>query len=291
MSTGTDTAIGLDVGGTRIRAARISADGQMYNRVIEPVIADRDGFTEQVLRLTAATRDKTTRAVGIGIPGRVAGTTGAIRSAGYLDIADLDLAQCVTQVTDLPCHLENDATMALMAEAHDASGLIAMMTIGTGVGGALLRDGRPFHGSDFAGQFGHLVVAEDGPPCNCGRRGCVETFCAGPALAALMAGAGFAKGTSVTDILTAAEGGDVAAKALLAKWVAPMHSAIQSLVAVIDPSQIFLGGGLGREMARALACVPNTNAWFDRPVCGARLGDDAGVIGAGLAGLIFGHQT
>lgn len=287
MQARAETAVGLDVGGTRIRAACITAIGQMHGRVIEPVSTDRDGFLAQVLSLIASVRGDTTRAVGIGIPGRVAGSTGAIHSAGYLDIAGLDLARRVTEATGLPCHLENDATMALMAEAHDSTGLVAMITIGTGVGGGLLRDGRPFHGSDFAGQFGHIVVAADGPLCNCGQRGCVETLCAGPALGALIERAGFAQGATASDILAASDGGSAAARQLVTDWAGPMRRALQTLVAVVDPAQIFLGGGLGREMARALAHVPGGGDWFDRPVAAARLGDDAGVIGAGLAGLAF----
>ncbi len=287
MPTGAETSVGLDVGGTRIRAARVSADGQSQDRVIEPVSSDRDGFTAQVLRLIATVREESSRAVGIGIPGRVSGTTGAIHSAGYLDIAGLDLARVVTEETGLPCHLENDATMALVAEAHDTSGLVAMITIGTGVGGALLQDGRPFCGSDFAGQFGHMVVASDGPLCNCGRRGCVETLCAGPALGALIAQAGFAKDTTAADILSAADSGDAAAIQIIADWVAPMERALQSLTAVVDPVRIILGGGLGVDMAQALARKSPPVSWFNRPITAARLGDAAGVIGAGLAALML----
>lgn len=283
----TDTSVGLDVGGTRIRAARIGVDGRMRGRVIEPVSPDRDGFLAQVLRLVSSVRDDTSRAIGIGIPGRVAGTNGAIHSAGYIDIAGLDLSHLVTEATQLTCHVENDATMALIAEAHDTSGLVAMITVGTGVGGALLRDGRPFCGSDFAGQFGHMVVASDGPLCKCGQRGCVETLCAGPALGALIAQAGFSKGTSASDILAIAAGGDVEAAQIVTDWAAPMQRALQSLVAVVDPARIILGGGLGADMARALAQGPDVGNWFDRPITAACFGDDAGVIGAGLAALLL----
>lgn len=287
MLTGTDTSVGLDVGGTRIRAARIGVDGRMRGRVIEAVSPDRDEFFAQVLRLVSSVRDDTSRAVGIGVPGRVAGTTGAIHSAGYLDIGGLDLSHLVMEATQLPCHLENDATMALIAEAHDTSGLVAMITVGTGIGGALLRDGRPFCGSNFAGQFGHMVVAPDGPLCNCGQRGCVETLCAGPALGVLIAQAGFPKGTSASDILAIAAGGNVAAAQIVTDWAIPMQRALQSLVAVVDPARIILGGGLGADMVQALARAPDVSDWFDRPLTAARLGDDAGVIGAGLAALLL----
>lgn len=285
MQTRADTAVGLDVGGTRIRAARITPDGQMSGRIVEPVVTDRSGFNAQVLRLIETVRDETTKSVGIGIPGRVAGNTGAIHSVGYLDIAGENLIALVRAQANLPCRVENDATMALMAEGRGTTGLIAMITVGTGVGGALLRDGAPFYGSDFAGQFGHMVVDSDGPLCNCGRRGCIETFSAGRALGALIAKAGLPETTVAADLLTAAESGDEKAKTIIAAWADPMKRAIQTLVAVVDPARVILGGGLGIDMARALGHTPQASEWFDRPLTAARLGDDAGVIGAGLAGF------
>lgn len=277
------TAIGLDVGGTRIRAARITADGQMSGRIVEPVASDRAGFTAQVLRLIAQLGDATTGSVGIGIPGRVAGQSGAIQSAGYLDIAGLDLAAVITQETSLPCRVENDAAMALIAEGQHTTGLVAMITVGTGIGGALLQEGRPFYGADFAGQFGHIVVASDGPVCNCGRRGCVETLSAGPALGRLIAAAGLPASTTAAEVLTAADTGDAIAEQIASQWADPMRRALQSLIAVVDPTKVIFGGGLGCDMARAITRSPTNGVWFSRPVVAARLGDDAGVIGAGLA--------
>lgn len=257
----------------------------------ETVSRDRDSFLRQVFRLVSTVRDDTSRAVGIGIPGRVSGTNGAVHSAGYLDIGGLDLSHLVMEATELPCRIENDATMALIAEAQNTSELVAMITIGTGIGGALLRDGRPFYGSDFAGQFGHIIVAQDGPLCNCGQRGCVETFCAGPALGSLIAQAGISKGTSASDILAIAAGGDEVATQIVTDWTTPMQRALQSLVAVVDPAFIILGGGLGADMAQALARKPDVVDWFDRPIKAARLGDKAGVVGAGLAALFLENDS
>lgn len=286
MKTKADTAVGLDVGGTHIRAARISADGRMSGRVIERVVSDRAGFTSQALRLIGAIRDDTTRAVGIGIPGRVAGNTGAILSAGYLDIAGLDLSALVRAETRLPCRIENDAAMALIAEGQGTVDLIAMVTVGTGVGGALLHGGQPFYGGSFAGQLGHIVVASDGPLCNCGRTGCVETFSAGPALGLLIAKEGLPATTDAANLLSAADEGDTRAETILTLWADPMKRALQTLMAIVDPTKVIIGGGLGVDMARAVNRNSPQNTWFNRPIVAARLGDNAGVIGAGLAGLL-----
>lgn len=287
MRTRADTAIGVDVGGTRIRAARITPAGELADRIAEPVRRDRDGFADQVSRLVDALRNDTSVAVGIGIPGRVDGAEQQIRSAGYLDIAGLDIAARLHDQTGLPVRIENDATMALIAEGRvrgdGCKGLVLMVTIGTGIGGAMLQDGVPWYGGGLSGQFGHIVVSGDGPQCNCGRRGCVETFSSGTALGALIAEAGLPARTRAGELLARADAGDARASALLEAWAAPLRRALETLVAVVDPRLILLGGGLGHEMTMALSRLSSAGAWFPLPVEAARLGDDAGVIGAGLA--------
>lgn len=289
MRKPSDTAIGIDVGGTRVRAGRIARNGTLFAHVIEPVKPDRRGFTEQVLRLIAAARDATSAAVGIGIPGRVDPATGMIRSAGYLDLADFDLGRRVAAETGLSVRVENDATMALLAEAHarpgGAAGVILMLTVGTGIGGAILVDGAPWHGGGISGQFGHIVVSAEGEPCNCGRVGCVETFSSGTVLGRLIAEAGLAPAIEADDLWRAAEAGDAVSRAVLERWASPFRRALETLVAVVDPGVIVVGGGLGREMTRALGLLPPRSGWFGLPVEAASLGDTAGVIGAGLGGL------
>ena len=284
-----ETAIGVDVGGTRIRAARIGSEGEVKGHVTEPVRPDREGFSEQLERLATTLQEESVVAVGIGLPGRVDGPAQKLVSAGFLGIAGLDVPALVREATGLPVRIENDATMALVAEARirpDMSkGLIAMVTIGTGIGGALLRDGQPWYGGGFAGQFGHIVVAADGPLCNCGRCGCVETFSSGKALGRLLSEAGLPEAMGAHDLLDRAEAGDQLATALLEAWATPLARALQSLAAVANPKAIILGGGLGNAMTAALTRLPQASPWFPLCVGAARLGDDAGVIGAGLAAL------
>lgn len=283
MRAAAERCIGIDVGGTRIRAARISPDGVIDGRICESVTADRDGFAAQVLRLIATLRNDGVQAVGIGIPGRVAGRSGKILSAGFLDIADLDIAGRIRAQTGLLCRVENDAAMALIAEARAMPGLVAMVTVGTGIGGALAVDGAPWHGGDVAGQFGHIVVSDTGPLCNCGRRGCVETFSSGTALGRLISDAGLPPSTTAEALL---DRSDPDARALLHEWAAPIQRALETLVSVVDPDRLIMGGGLGAQMVRALDRFEHRSPWFVRPLTPARHGDDAGVIGAGLAGFV-----
>ena len=280
-------AIGVDVGGTRIRIARVREDATLDGHRIEPVERGREAFAAQLTRLVASVRNDGAVGVGIGIPGRV--RDGTVLSAGYLDIAGLDLPALVRDAADLPARVENDAAMALVAEASlredVARGTIAILTVGTGIGGAVAVNGRPWHGGGLAGQFGHIAVAADGPPCNCGARGCVETLSSGTALGRILSEHGLPSGITATEVLDRAEAGEARCRAVVEEWARPFTRAVATLSATIDPDLVIVGGGLGTEMVRALARLPEPSAWFDVPVEAARLGDDAGVTGAGLAAL------
>jgi len=289
MSDRTGTSVGVDVGGTNIRAARIDRTGRLLELMIEPVVADRDGFAAQLLRLIGAVADRQTRGVGIGIPGRVDARTGVIRSAGYLDIAGLDLPALIERNHGLHTQIENDATAALIAEVsvrpEMSKGLVLMVTVGTGIGGAILQNGVPWHGGGISGQFGHLVVASDGPRCNCGRRGCIETFSSGTALRRLIADAGLTDDLRASSLIERASGGDSLASDVVNSWAAPFQRALETLTAAFDPQLIVIGGGLGQDMANALTGLTNESSWFGQPIAPAKLGDNAGVIGAGLLGF------
>ncbi|MFV0387073.1 ROK family protein [Paracoccus sp. (in: a-proteobacteria)] len=287
MPRDAETAIGVDVGGTNIRAARIGPDGRIRAHLAEPVRRDRAGLPGQLLRLIAGCRAADSVAVGIGIPGRVDAGAQQVVSAGYLDIAGLDIPALIRRETGLPARIGNDAAMALMAECRNhPAGLIAMITIGTGIGGAITMDGQPWYGGGLAGQFGHIVVAAEGPVCKCGRVGCVETFSSGTALARLIAGAGLPPGLRAAELLRRAAAGDGQAAAILTQWAAPLRRALQSLIAIAQPRLVIIGGGLGAEMAQALARIGgDAESWFPLDIAPARLGGDAGVIGAGLCAL------
>ena len=276
MPAATETAVGVDVGGTWLRAARVGRTGAILDQVTEPVERGREAFATQLARLVAAIGGGS-RGVGIGIPGRVA--DGRILSAGHLDIAGLDLTATVGAATGLPVHVENDTAMALLAEAQGLPGLVLMLTVGTGIGGAAAVGGALWRGGGLAGQFGHLVVAEDGPPCRCGGRGCVETFSSGTALGALIVQAGLPPESRVETLL---QGGH---EDLLRRWAGPFRRALDSLAAAFGPTRIVIGGGLGAPMLQALALLPDPGPWYPLPLASARLGPDAGVSGAGLAGF------
>lgn len=283
------TALGIDVGGTNLRIAEIDARGRILSRHAERVTSGREALTARLAVLVAARRTPAVRAVGVGIPGRVDAAAGVVLSAGYLDLAGLPLAAALGEAAGLPVAVENDCTMALLAECAVGAARgrrdVVMFSVGTGIGGALVQGGAPVRGRATAGQLGHLTVQPGGRPCNCGRRGCVETTSSGTALGELVREAGLPPGTDVGGLLAAAEAGDAAADAVLAAWAGPMRDAATSMAAAFDPDLVLFGGGLGQAMVRALRRLPPERSWYAYAIAAAELGDDAGVIGAGLRAL------
>lgn len=274
------SAIGVDIGGTRIRAARVEG-GTILARAACDSSPDPAEVTARVLALVAEVRDASVTALGIGVPGQVRADLGRVLSGGYVDLSGFDFAGQVAAATGLPVHLENDATMALLAEAaHGAAagrGTVVMLTIGTGIGGAVLEGGRVLRGRGTAGQLGHLKVVPGGRLCLCGRRGCVETESSGSAFATHLAEAGLPSSTRAEDLDPG--------HPVLRAWAAPLRNAIDTLIAAFNPDCVLIGGGAGAAMVRALQDVPARASWFDAPVLVAALGDDAGVIGAALSAV------
>lgn len=278
-------AIGLDIGGTRLRAARVRGD-----TIEARAGADSSGDPEIVLRrclaLIAEVRNPEVAAIGIGIPGQVDAEARRAISGGFVDLSGLDFAGQIQAATGLEVVVENDATMALIAEAaHGAARGAAnavMLTIGTGIGGAMLERGRVLRGRRAAGQLGHVVVAPGGPRCLCGRDGCLETVSSGSAFATHLQAAGLPPDTRAEDLLART---DPEARGVIEAWARPMRRAIDSLVSVLNPDCVVIGGGAGPAACAALETVPEAPSWYHAPVIAAALGDDAGVIGAAQAAL------
>lgn len=283
------TALGIDVGGTNLRIAEVDAAGRILSRHAERVTNGRDAFSNRLAQLVASYRSSNVEAIGIGIPGRVDAAAGLILSAGYLDIGGLPLAAWLGTATGLPVVVENDCSMALIAEcaigaAHGADNVV-MFTIGTGIGGAIVQAGRPLHGHATAGQLGHITVRPGGERCNCGRHGCVETTSSGTSLGRLIREAGLAADTTVESLFARSEAGDGVASAVLRAWAEPMRDAATSMAAAFDPDLVVFGGGLGGAMVRALGRLPPETSWYSYDIRPAALGDDAGIIGGGLWAL------
>jgi glucokinase len=276
--------IGVDVGGTNVRAARIGPGGAVTG--LRKVRTDSlPSVVDLVESLVRGLLDDDVVGVGVGVPGRLDRDGRTVLSAGFVNLAGIALGEVLCARIGRPVVLDNDAHMALVAElavgAASGANDVVMFTVGTGIGGAVAVARAVLRGRGNAGQLGHLTVDPAGPVCKCGRRGCSEVFLAGTALNGYIEDAGLPKGTTVESLL-ADSGDDPAAAAVLARWVAPWRHAIDTTIATLDPDLVVLGGGLGVAAAAALARVVPESPWFECPVVAAMLGDDAGVIGAGL---------
>jgi glucokinase len=283
------TAIGVDIGGTNIRAGRISASGKILEWATHPTASQPSLVSAQIGDLVRSLDDKSVEAIGIGIPGRVDAHLGRVLSGGYVDLTSISLHSVLQDSFQRPVFVDNDCNMALVAEhtagqARNVANAV-MFTIGTGIGGAAIIDGVVLRGRAAAGQLGHITVDMNGERCLCGRRGCIETTSSGRALSRHLAAAGLNATTSMENLLARSSGGDAIATSVLTAWARPMRAAIDTAVAVFDPDLVILGGGLGVAMHQALASFPALAPWYQCPVEPAALGDRAGVIGAGLSAL------
>ena len=284
-------AIGIDIGGTNLRAARISQTGEILERLCEKVtVRDAGVVLARIGELARALDRPNVVAIGLGVPGRVDARRRAVLSGGYVDLSSVPLARGVEQATGRPVIIDNDGNMALVAEiavgAARGRENVVMFTIGTGIGGAIVLEREIVRGRMAAGQLGHITVEMDGARCACGRSGCVETLSSGTALRRLIDEAGLPSETQAADLLERAAAGDGEAAGLMLRWVRPLRAAIDSVIAAFDPELVLLGGGLGQAARAALTVVPALAPWYQCPVEAAALGDDAGVIGAGLCALI-----
>ncbi|MBD0415049.1 ROK family protein [Oryzicola mucosus] len=282
-------AVSVDIGGTNLRAARVGSDGAILARARASSSSDPQDVLERLMSLIAEVDHPDVAAIGIGVPGRVDFAAQTMVSGGYVDLSKVPLASTLATRFARSVTIDNDATMALLGEVAcgAARGVknVVMLTIGTGIGGAILDKGAVLRGRMSAGQLGHIVVDPNGLQCLCGRRGCVETMSSGTALRRHIKEAGWPDDTTARILLDKSVAGDVQARAVLEAWAGPLRQALDSLVAAFDPELIVLGGGLGREAAEALKLIPVSTGWYRCDVAGAELGDDAGVIGAGLAAL------
>jgi glucokinase len=282
-----DCTIGVDIGGTNIRAARISPTGEILRKKIVAGSRDRETAVGLIFDLIRDMDGPDVIALGIGVPGRVDAETGMVLSGGYLDLSGCDFKRLVEQTFAKPVAIANDCSMALLGEtgAGAACGVSSavMLTIGTGIGGAAMENGRVVNGKQSAGQLGHMIVNHAGRKCVCGQRGCVETESSGTALGRHIEEAGYPPETRFEHLLPLARSGDERALEVMHSWAGPLRAAIGTLSATFDPAVLLLGGGMGQAAVDALSFLAKGQGWYNTEVRVAQLGDDAGMIGAGLA--------
>lgn len=287
--------LGLDLGGTKTEIAALDADGQVLLRRRRPTPPDYDGALATVAALVeeAEAGLGARGSVGIGIPGSLSPTTGLARNGNSTFLNGRPLAADLRAALGREVRIANDANCLAMSEAADGAGagmgVVFAAILGTGVGGGIAVDGRLVEGRNrVAGEWGHaplpwMTAAEHpGPACWCGRRGCVEAFLSGPALAADCDGPG---ARDASGLPARAAAGDRAARAALDRHADRLARALAVVVDLLDPDAVVLGGGLSNlpGLAEAVTARWAAHVFSDAvttPVRRARHGDSSGVLGA-----------
>ncbi len=284
--------IGIDVGGTKILAARVDAGGAIG--ATEHVVTDLTsaaGVLAQITALARALGAGPDTPVGVGVPGTVDQARGAVLHAVNTPFDDGPFRDHLAAALGARVEIDNDGNCAALAEHRHGAGrgadYVVMLTLGTGVGGGVIAAGQPYRGARGTGaELGHIVIEQDGRPCqgSCPGRGHLEAYASGHAAAALAGEAGI---DGPDALLAAVAAGDEAARAVIGRIAAALGAGLVTLANAFGPEVIVIGGGFGIAAGRFLldpatrilaaeALRPNG----DVPVVPAVLGTSAGVIGA-----------
>jgi glucokinase len=303
----------VDLGGTNLRAANVDRDGRIYERVKTPT-PETDKAEDIVSAIVAAVRECETsglnrgariQAVSVVVPGSVQVETGVVVNAPNIpSLPGFRLAAALNEAIDRPVLLENDANAAALGEIWQGAArnckTIICLTLGTGVGGAIILDGQLWRGVDgTAGEIGHASVEPfGGVKCKCGNVGCLEVYASGTAIVR-MAGEGLAQQPSSSlnsipanewtsaIIATAAIEGDPLAVDVFRKAGVYLGIAMANIINIFNPEMIVVGGGVSAawELFAQHARAEVKHRAFPVPaarcqIVRARCGDDAGLLGA-----------
>lgn len=296
MAGGKDTVVaGIDLGGTHARIALIDGRGRLRAwekrtgvAALGPAKAV-EALADAVARL--AVQAAAPAAVGLGMPGPLDLRRGvAVAPPNMPAWHGAPVLELLAHTFGLPVHLERDSNAALLGERWRGAARgrrhAVLLTLGTGIGGAALVNGRLLRGRDgLAGEFGHMTVDIGGPPCGCGNRGCLEAIASGTALRRRT-------GRDAAEVFAAARAGDPDARAAVADAARALGAGLAGLVNLLNPEAIVIGGGL--LTARDLLWEPMLAEMERRAlapaaagvaVVPARLGDAAGAYGAAYLAL------
>jgi glucokinase len=308
-----DQFVGIDVGGTKIAVATLQA-GELSESLLQHTqLSSQEALVAQLISVIEEARTPDTRAVGIGVPSLIEFATGRIRSSVNIPLKDLPLRELLTERAGLPVYVENDASCAALAEAfhdgHMAVPHLVMFTVGTGVGGGLVLNGRLYRGATgAASEIGHTLIGLDlleGAPPHSGvfpQAGSLELLASGTALDKLAAeaagadpnsflGKRLARSGGVTghDVVDGAHAGDEASILCLRILGERLGIGIANAITMFDPLEVVVGGGVSaagefllgpaRDVAWKYA-VPGAGSQCEIRL--ARHGPRAGVLGAAL---------
>lgn len=285
--------IGIDLGGTKTEGIVMDETDLIVSRERRPTPSEAgyDALVDTVCSLVHDLESLTAMRcrVGIGTPGAVSSRTGFIKNSNTLSLNGRPLKQDLERRLRRTIRIANDANCFALSEATDGAardyGVVFGVIMGTGVGGGLVIDKMLHTGTQsIAGEWGHNVLEPDGPPCYCGKRGCVETFISGPGLARDYC-AFSGRNLPAEQIVDLAASGDPMAEGAMQRFLDRFGRALASVINVLDPDSIVLGGGLSnvdRLYSDGRRCVAQYvfNDELTTPILRNAYGDSSGVRGA-----------
>ncbi|MCZ8511555.1 ROK family protein [Paenibacillus filicis] len=295
-------ALGIDIGGTKIRGGLINNDGQVLQILEMPTEADRGGehVVSRIERLIGELMTEQVCGIGIGVSGQV-GLDGTILSAtktfpGWAGIA---LQKRIADRTKLPVRVLNDVQAMALGELHYGEGKgireFLCLALGTGVGGAIVSDGKLVRGANgAAGEMGHSLFIAGGRQCPCGKKGCLEAYLSGTALVKRYEEMTHSQKNG-QEIIADALKGEASAERLIRQFIEELAQAVSSLVTVFNPSKVILGGGVIDGIRPFLSGFQNSvirlvsaTAAKDLSVVCSSVGDNVMLMGS--AGLHFNNN-
>lgn len=288
-------------------AGLIDESGAVLEKLVETRPADQSRMEQDPLELAARLMRPEVRAIGLGAAGFVRWPEGLLVWGPNVAGREIPFRDLLVARFGLPTVVDNDANLAALAEtlfgAARGRDHVMLVTLGTGIGGGIVTDGKIYRGQSLAGEVGHMTIDVGGPRCTCGQQGCWETFASGRRLDQLardetaaepsgltsrLAGAEPANGAHLTE---AAMQGDARAGRALQEMGSWLGIGLANLVAILDPEVVVVGGGAAR--AGDILLDPARRSMSDAlegsvfrtktPIVAASFGADAGMVGAGLA--------
>lgn len=297
--------IGFDVGGTKIAICVLDAAGNYAFKTETATPRDSyPGFLETALSLLKAAREAVpeaaTASIGVGIPGEIDVVSNTVKNANSTCLIGNNLEADLTRIFGQPVRLANDAQCLIASEVHDGAAQGATVAfgviLGTGVGGGVAVNGEPWRGNNrLAGEWGHNPFPDrdgevTGSPCYCGRNNCIETVLSGPALVAAYNDATTGEHAQLPEIEIMVAQGDPVARAVLSEYIDRLGLALATVVGVLDPEVIVIGGGVSsiqslyRELPDRVAAhmfhSSPTKPRFATSIVKSKWGPDSGVRGA-----------
>ncbi|MBE6884427.1 MAG: ROK family protein [Ruminococcaceae bacterium] len=310
---------GVDLGGTNIAVGIVNEEYKIVGRGVlktnmprpaEEIAADIGRAIELAAKDAGITVDEC-EWVGIGTPGSVDKRIGLVEYANNLAFYDVPLSEMVGKYVNKPIYLENDANAAAYGEALAGAGRgvdnMIMLTLGTGVGGGIIIDGKIYGGfSNMGAELGHMGIVHNGRQCTCGRKGCIEAYCSATGLINItkeymeahpesamweMVGGDINKVNGRTSF-DGMRKGDAVAKMVVDEYIEYFTYAVANYLNIFQPNVLVVGGGVGKEGENLLAPVREAvvhQTYVKKEenrtkILPAELGNDAGIIGAAMLG-------